>query len=209
MGRGPRWEQVRKLSQKYVTPESEIRQMMNSGMSNAAIIRTLQNRWRREELNIDRLGVLLKYYAPVSVYGDKEVSKQVIGHILNARRTGETDELADVMLAKLKKAKRTEAELVLAVKVPVFLALIVVCFVFLNMYWGLAAAGLFTAYCMISIVHPRAFFPKRLRTFNSVVERMHSEELAECKKKKEADEAADVYMPVIRSDCTLGRSYSF
>ena len=109
MGRGHKWDRVRNLSQKYATPEKEVRKMLNSGMSDAAVARTLQARWRREELNIDRLGVLLKHYAPVSVYGDKEKSKQIIGHILNARRTGEIDELAEVMLAKLSKAKRIEA----------------------------------------------------------------------------------------------------
>ncbi|MDO4760081.1 MAG: hypothetical protein Q4A33_02130 [Candidatus Saccharibacteria bacterium] len=209
MGKGPKWEQVRKISQKYVTPEAEIRKMMNSGMSNAAVIKALQERWKKEELDIDRLGVILKHYAPVSIYGDKEKSKKVIGYILNARRNGDGNELSDMMLAKLKKAKQTEAALVLAVKVPVFLALIVICFAFLNMYWGLAATALFVAYCIISIVHPRSFFPKRLKTFNSIIERMHSEELAECKKKKAENEKADVYMPVIKSDCTLGRSYSF
>ena len=38
---------------------------------------------------------------------------------------------------------------------------------------------------------------------------MYGKELAECKKKKAEDETADVYMPVIRSDCTLGQSYNF
>lgn len=209
MGKGPRWEQVRKLSQKYVTPESEIRKMMNEGKSEGTIANILKARWRREELNIDRLGVILKYYAPDSVYSDRETSKQVIGHILNARRTGDRDELSDVMLEKLKKGKQIEAALIVAVKAPVFLVLIVLCFVFMHPGWGIAATAFFALCCAIAIARPRSFFPKNLRSFESIIERMHSKELAECKKRKEEDDAADVYMPVIKADCTLGRSYSF
>lgn len=201
--------QVKQISWKYATPEAEIKKMAKKGMSSATIIKTLQTRWQKEAHNIVRLNVLLKYYAPESIYNDRDETRQVIGHILNARRNEEKDDLSDMMLAKLDKAKRIEAVLVATTRALIFLALAALCFVFLNMYWGFAVLALAVVYCVISIANPRAFFPRNPKAFSSVVERMHGKELEECKKRKAEDEKADVYMPVILKGCKLGRSYSF
>ena len=174
-----RSEQIKKLADRFVVEEDEIRRMMKRGMSNQAIANVLQKRWEREEANVERLVVLMKRYSPEGL--GKEQLKRMVGEALNARRAKQPNE----WLRKLKKAKRAEAITVAAFEVPFLVLLTVIAFLFGGLVWGICASVLLGAWCLAAVFLPRFLFRENLKAFTNAVERMYRKEGVEVEGKVE------------------------